>query len=129
MIKEGGLKEVVNVMDPVPYLMSLQVLKDYDIAVIIEAPCEEGIFLPTKVSDFMMEGKRIMTLSPKNGLMHDLYEDGCISYYADIEDVNSIKNTIVKVVEDSKKSQWNDFKVKIPYNYNQQFVVRQYLSF
>lgn len=129
MIKTTELKDVVSIIEPVPYLKSLQILKNYDVAVIIEAPCEEGIFLPTKVSDFMMEGKRILTLSPKNGLLHDLYEEGFVSYFADVEDVKSIKDAIVKIVEDSQNKQWNDFKVRIPYNYCQDYVVQQYLSF
>ena len=128
-VKTTGLKDVVNMIEPVPYLKSLQILKDYDVAVIIEAPCEEGIFLPTKVSDFMMEGKRILTLSPKNGLMHDLCNDGNISYFADVEDVNSIKVAIRRIVADSKKTEWNEFKVNIPKEYNQQLVVQKYLSF
>ena len=128
-VKTTGLKDVVNMIEPVPYLKSLQILKDYDVAVIIEAPCEEGIFLPTKVSDFMMEGKRILTLSPKNGLMHDLCNDGNISYFADVEDVNSIKVVIRRIVADSKKTEWNEFKVNIPKEYNQQLVVQKYLSF
>ena len=129
MIKTTELKDVVSILEPVPYLKSLQILKNYDVAVIIEAPCEEGIFLPTKVSDFMMEGKRILTLSPKNGLLHDLYEDGYISYFADIDDISSIKDTLVKVIEDSNKTKLNDYKVNIPQSYKQEYVVQQYLSF
>lgn len=129
MISSTSLSEIVKVIEPVPYLESLKILKEYDVAVIIEAPCTEGIFLPTKVSDFMYESKRILTLSPKNGLLHDLYDEGYVSYFADVENVKSIKNAIMKIVEDCKKSQWNEFTVKIPEKYEPQYVVKKYLSF
>ena len=125
-MKETPLNEMVEKLEPVTYLQSLELLKEYDVAVIIEADWDEGVFLPTKVSDFMMQGKRIFTISPINGLLHDMYEEGYISYFADVKDVSSIKAAIVQIVADSKKPEWNDYTVTIPENYRPEPVLRVY---
>lgn len=122
------LKDVTNIQEPVSYLKSLEILKEYDIAIIIEAAWEEGVFLPTKVSDFMMAGKRIFTISPQNGLLHDLYKQGFISYYADVTDINSIKNELERIILDSREDGWNDYTIKVPEEYTSSHVLNEYLS-
>ena len=126
MIQELPLKEVVNMREPVGYQQSLEILAEYDVALIIEAACEEGIFIPTKVSDFMMAGKRMMAISPKVGVQHDLYEQGYISYFGDVTDVDSIKVELLKIVEDSKKPEWNKFEVKVPENFTSGYVIDKF---
>lgn len=128
LIKDPVLSGIVGLRAPVSYLNSLEVLKDYDIAVIIEAKWEEGVFLPTKVSDFMMMGKRVFTISPQNGLMHDLYNQGYITYYADVANSLSIKQELEKIVRDSKKDDWNDFDIKVPVEYTKEYVLNEYLT-
>lgn len=128
MIENEPLKGVVNMRKPVAYHESLTILEEYDIALIIEAACEEGIFLPTKVSDFMMAGKRMLAICPKVGVQHDLYEQGYISYFGDVTDVESVKSTLIKIVEDSKNPTWREFKVKVPVNFTADYVVEEFLK-
>lgn len=129
MIEDAPLRGVVNIRDSVGYRQSLNILAEYDIALIIEAACEEGIFLPTKVTDFMMAGMRMMAICPKIGVQHDLYEEGYISYFGDVLDVNSIKNALLKIVDDSKKNDWNEYKVKVPNNFTAEYVVKEFMKF
>lgn len=128
LIKDSILKDVVELLEPVSYLNSLEILNEYDVAIIIEAPWEEGVFLPTKVSDFMMAGKRIFTISPREGMLHDLYKQGYISYYADVTDISSIKNELMNIIEDNKKDEWSDFTVKVPIEYTKSYVLSEFLS-
>lgn len=128
MLNDSTLKNVVALQSPVSYLNSIETLKDYDVAIIIEAPWEEGVFLPTKVSDFMMAGKRIFTISPRVGVLHDLYEQGFISYFADVADPNSIKNELKRLINDSRLNDWNDYIANVPVEYTSSYVLNELQS-
>ena len=99
-VKNKYLTKYVVILDPVSYDESLEIIKNYDIAMIIEAPCYEGIFLPTKVSDYMQCHKHIFSISPKDGVLHDLYSEDIVKYYADCTNVTSILNAIEQMYFD-----------------------------
>lgn len=128
MIQDRPLRNIVNMRNPVGYQQSLEILAEYDVALIIEAACREGIFIPTKVSDFMMAGKRMFAICPNVGVQHDLYKQGYISYYGDVTDVNSIKDTLLQIVADYKKPSWNEFKVSVPDNFTAEYVINKFLE-
>lgn len=85
--------------EPIEYKQSLDFISNYDLACVIEADCGKGggVFLPTKVTDFMQVGIPIMAVSPRSGVLEGLYNDGIIGYYSDVSNVNSIKEAIKKV--------------------------------
>lgn len=128
MMEEEPLKGVVNMRNSVAYHESMKILAEYDIALIIEAACDEGIFLPTKVSDFMMAGKRMFAICPRIGVQNDLFKQGFISYFGDVTDVQSIKNALLKIVEDSKKPEWDEYQVKVPENFKSKYVEDVFLK-
>lgn len=128
MIEFEPLKGVVNMRKPVTYHKSLDVLKEFDVALIIEAACEEGIPLPTKVSDFMMAGIRMFSICPKVGVQHDLYKEGYISYFGDVKDVESVKCALLKIVEDNKKPTWDEFEVMVPKSFTADYIVNEFLK-
>lgn len=96
------VKQNLTYLPPVEYQQSLSLLSDYDLACVIEAPCKkgEGVFLPTKVTDFMQAGIPIMAISPQEGVLHGLYKNGNIGYYGDVSDVSSIEETIRSAYKD-----------------------------
>lgn len=94
LLEKYDLNQYVKSCPPVPYKESLNFIRDYDVCMLIEAACEEGIFLPSKVSDYMQNSKPIFALSPRVGVIHDMYLDGYINYFADITDANSIANVL-----------------------------------
>lgn len=94
LLEKYNLNQYVKSCPPVPYKESLNFIRDYDVCMLIEAACEEGIFLPSKVSDYMQNSKPIFALSPRIGVIHDMYLNGYINYFADITDVNSIANVL-----------------------------------
>lgn len=95
----------ILLLPPVSYEDSLEILKDYHVAIIIEADCDEGIFLPTKIVDFMQFKKPVFSISPRVGVLNDLYEKHSIGYFADCTDENSIYNELRKVFRDFKKGE------------------------
>jgi len=118
--------EVFEFHPPVTYSESINALNKYDVAIIVEAPCEEGIFLPTKVSDFMQSGIPIWAISPKKGILNDLFNDGCIPYFSDISDIDSIRNTLLSIYNDFKSNSIG--KNNIPMEYTEDVIVGQYQS-
>lgn len=99
-ISDVDKSQNIKVFPPVTYEESLKVLDDYHVAVIIEADCAEGIFLPTKVVDFMQCEKPVLSISPKEGVLHDLYSKGNIGYFADCTDEDAIYNELIKIFSD-----------------------------
>ncbi len=97
------LNKCFSCLEPVSYNESLNVLANYNLACVIEAPCKEGeaVFLPTKVTDFMQIGIPIMSISPLGGVLYDMYSKGEIGYFGNVHEVADIKTTILRA--------WSDF--------------------
>lgn len=100
MIKDLKIDSIVELLPPASYILSMKKVLEYDVALIIEAPCEEGIFLPTKVGDYMQLGKVIFSISPSSGVLSDLYNTNHIGYFADCTSVSSILNEITCLYHD-----------------------------
>jgi glycosyltransferase involved in cell wall biosynthesis len=127
-IFELELDEYVVLKDPVDYFKSIEILSDFHCAVIIEAPCSEGIFLPSKVSDYFQSDICVFAISPKTGVLNDLFNSGHISYFADCTDVNSIETELTRIFTD-----FNLRVLKKPESikpeYLPEYIVAQYRSF
>ncbi len=128
LILDLKLEKYVIFVSPKEYKESLQQLLSYDIAVIIEADCEEGIYLPTKVSDFMQMSIPIFAISPAVGVLNDLYNEKYIPYFADVKDVKVIAKQIEIVYNDfiQQNIQYKDAVVK---EMTEDYIVQQYLRF
>jgi glycosyltransferase involved in cell wall biosynthesis len=80
-LKENGLEEQVKNLEldqeiqfisTVSYDKSLEYLANCDVALVIEADTDKGYFFPSKVLDIIQEGKPILSVSPRRGVMADL---------------------------------------------------------
>ena len=100
LLSEYNLNDYVEYLKPVEYSQSLALLNNFDVSVIIEADCEEGIYLPTKVADFMQMQIPIFSVSPSEGVLHDLYNEGNIPYFANVKDVDGITQTLDAIYND-----------------------------
>ena len=123
-IKTTHLEKYVKVFLPVKYEESQKILETYDIQLIVEAPCEEGIFLPTKVSDSMQLGKPIFTISPSVGVLNDLYKKGHISYFSSVKDEKDILATLEQVYNDFTNGKLKTFSLEK--SYSPQTIFQQY---
>lgn len=126
LIDKYHLDSVVEIKPPVPYTESLEALVDYHVALIIEANIKEGIFLPTKVSDFMQSGKSIFAISPQVGVLNDLYKKGYLPYFAPVDDPDKIYVELLKIYNDLIDGR--EGTMKICPEYMEQNIVKQYLS-
>lgn len=123
-ITELSLGDIVKVLPATSYTENMNILSNYDVLLIIEAPCDEGIFLPTKVSDYMQTNKIIFAVSPKEGVLHDLYQQEYIGYFADCCSEKDVFNELVHLYNDfvSKKMR----KSKIPIEYTPKYVTDKF---
>ncbi|MHC4993434.1 MAG: glycosyltransferase family protein [Planctomycetota bacterium] len=71
-----GLGARLNFTGPVPYEQAMTLLADQDVNVLIEADCDEGVFLPSKLVDYTQVGRPILALSPRRGTANDLLARG-----------------------------------------------------
>lgn len=73
-VKDFGLSEIVEVRDPMTYAQSGELLARADIALLLEAPMTEGVFLPSKFADYVQASLPILALSPTVGTVKSLIE-------------------------------------------------------
>lgn len=98
-ISDMGLEDFVTTYDERPYEESLHLVNEADLAVLIEAPCEEGIFLPNKVVEYVQCGKPIFAVSPKIGTLQDLISKHGGGVVADCAKHSSITTALRQVYE------------------------------
>lgn len=71
-IVELGLHKVVTLIGAKTYETAQKFAAVSTVLVVIEAQCHEGIFLPSKVVDFVQTGRPILAVSPRTGVLADL---------------------------------------------------------
>lgn len=120
------LKDYVSIIPMVAYHKSLEILATQDLACVIEADCGYGggVFLPTKVTDFMQSHKPMFTVSPKGGVLEDLYKGGSVGYFADIHDEKSIYEGFVTIFRDYQKGALK--KSRVPESFLPENVAMEY---
>jgi glycosyltransferase involved in cell wall biosynthesis len=115
VVSREGLSEYIRFFRPVSYNESLKLLLQYDVTLIIEAPCQEGIFLPSKVSDAMAAGIVMFAVSPSAGVLNDLFKNGIIGYFADVTNPESIKSELERLVGDFSKGALYNTAIPVDY--------------
>lgn len=67
-----GVAKHLEITGPLGYLQTLATLRASNLLLVIEAPCAEGIFLPSKFVDYVETGRPILSVSPEEGTIHDI---------------------------------------------------------
>ncbi len=102
LIRELGLSSSVNLNKGLNYRDALAAISKSNVSLIIEAECEEGIYLPTKVVDSIQCGIPIFAVSPTPGVLNDMIRSKQIGYFAENTSVDSIYEQISIIVKDYK---------------------------
>lgn len=103
LLEKYDLKDYVEIIPSISYFESLNIISEYDVCMLIEAPCQEGIFLPSKVMDYMQCGKVIWAISPSIGTLNDMYNERCIDYFSDVRNSSSVFQTLCAIYEDYRQ--------------------------
>lgn len=101
IVKDNGLSDIVELLPPKGYTDSLSFISTCDMALIIEAICEEGIYLPTKFVDSIQCGLPVFCVSPREGTLKDMVDKYGVGYHCD--------NTSVIDVEDKLRAAYKDY--------------------
>ena len=103
LIRELNLTDKVQLLPSMTYSEVINFIKDCDVSVVIEAQCEEGIYLPTKVVDAFQCGKPIFCVSPFPGVLNDIITNQHVGYYTDNTSLESIVNGLSNLFTDFKQ--------------------------
>jgi glycosyltransferase involved in cell wall biosynthesis len=98
-----GLENFVTVEKAVPYETSLARLSRETVLVIIEAQMKEGVFLPSKLVDYVQAGRPILAISPRQGTVADLLAEKNAGLCADGESVPEIAAAVTALYHAWKK--------------------------
>lgn len=100
VINEYGLQEHVTLQPGLPYAKALEVISSSDLSLIIEAICEEGIYLPTKFVDSIQSLTPVLCVSPTLGTLRDMVNQNKVGYWCDNESIENITECLLKVISD-----------------------------
>jgi glycosyltransferase involved in cell wall biosynthesis len=101
---ELGLHDHVKFIEPKPFLESFQIAATADLLLVIDAPSENNVFLPSKIVDYFALGKPILGITPEQGATADaLRRSG--HRVARSDDVEAIYITLAAMIDDWKKGQ------------------------
>lgn len=70
--EQFGVGGNLQITGSLSYLETLARLRSSSVLVVIEAPCSEGIFLPSKLVDYLQTGRPVLAVSPRVGTLSDL---------------------------------------------------------
>lgn len=100
-----GLDDLIHVVDGMPFINCLKRLAEADLQVLIEAPCERGIFLPSKLTDYIEVGQPILALSPRVGAVRDLIERYKFGVFASNDSEVEIEAALEVCLEQRRRSE------------------------
>jgi hypothetical protein len=104
---------VVLVRPPVPYDESLALMRDADALLVVDAPSEVSIFLPSKLVDYVGAGRRIVAVTPPGTSARIVTELG--GDVADPADVGAVAAALRSVLDAGPRpadEQWGDAAVR-----------------
>lgn len=104
LIRNLDLENIITIHSSITYTESLHWLSQADMSLIIEAICEEGIYLPTKFVDAMQRFTPVFCISPKEGTLHDLVSNMHVGYACDNTNKIEIEDSILRILDDFKNN-------------------------
>jgi glycosyltransferase involved in cell wall biosynthesis len=101
-IRQLGLEATVESVGLIDYEDSLKYIQSATACLLVEGEMSEGIFLPSKLVDYISARKPILALSPRVGVVADLASRGGITR-VDAADAHGIRDAIRGLYEDFRK--------------------------
>jgi len=99
LASELQLTAIVSSVGRVTYEQSLNFIRDASVCVLVEAEMPEGIFLPSKLVDYLSARKPVLALSPRVGVINDMAERFGI-LCVDTGDVEAVRRAIGSLYRD-----------------------------
>lgn len=126
LVNSLELNDVVSFKPSMSYSESLNYLAKADLSLIIEAICEEGIYLPTKFVDAMQSSIPVFCVSPHDGTLNDLVNKHQVGYVCDNSNVDSIVRTLKTTISDFKNKNMPKVEQHKVECFFESYIVNQY---
>jgi glycosyltransferase involved in cell wall biosynthesis len=94
LARDYGLEANIKMLGILNYETTVSYLEASDLLLILEAPYEEGIFLPSKFVDYVQTGRPILAVSPSKGTLNDILSSHGGGIAVDCNSVDDIYNAL-----------------------------------
>jgi glycosyltransferase involved in cell wall biosynthesis len=101
---ELGIEKMLRIVPGMPYLACLDRLASADLQVLIEAPCDRGVFLPSKLADYNEVGQPILALSPRHGAVRDLIDQHGFGVFAANDSDEQVEAALAQCLEEHRET-------------------------
>lgn len=105
LINSLDLNDQIELLGMKSYDECQRMVANSTVSLIIEAVCEEGIYLPTKFVDSLQVSTPVFCVSPSVGTLRDLVSKYPVGYVSNNEDVDDIKDKLLKLFDDFRNEQ------------------------
>jgi len=112
IINNLGLQGHVTFTGGLGYLEALNKMTDSDVLVIIEAGCKTGIFLPSKLMDYVQVGRPILSVSPIEGTIKDILSIHGGGVAVDCTSLEDVYAGLKELYDSWKKNRLTDYLSK-----------------
>lgn len=124
------LEKIISIEPARTYEGTQQILAGSTVLVVLEAPCEEGVFFPSKFCDFVQTGHPILAVSPVDGTLTDIISTNGGGIAADCHSADAVAKAIEQFyvawkqgILDSKYGSSHLFNL-----FREDYVIGQYLE-
>jgi len=94
LARELGIESCIELAGDMDYVHSLDAIARCDLAVAVDAPCEEGVFLPSKFVDYIRTGRPILAVTPRAGTLSDIVSAHGGGIAADCRSYESVRSAL-----------------------------------
>jgi glycosyltransferase involved in cell wall biosynthesis len=105
-LDDNNIQDIAFYKGQVGYLKSLELMKNSDLLLVIDAPAETNIFLTSKIVDYLGSLTPIFAITPSQGATAEFIKQAG-GYQASPDDLENIKNNLVQILSD-KPSSWSE---------------------
>jgi glycosyltransferase involved in cell wall biosynthesis len=99
VVARYGLESIVEVLEPVPYLEAINVMKKSHLLLVL-APIHHRMSLPAKLFDYLGSGSKILALAEKGGSTSDLLEETKSGNSFSHFDIDGLREYIYDLMKD-----------------------------
>lgn len=100
-----GIADVVELLSSVPYKQCQQMIAASDLLLVIDTPGAGGIYLPTKLIEYLAHEKPVLALAEPESTIHEVVKE-CDLAFADQNNPEEIANTMEKLLAQWESGSW-----------------------
>ncbi|TKB74848.1 MAG: glycosyltransferase family 4 protein [Nitrospira sp.] len=108
LVKEYELDQMVKCTGMLHYEESLKCIASAHLCLLLEMEMDEGIYLPSKLADYVTAGKPVLAVSPKDGVLSDLSRTSGI-FRVDSDDPKAIGDAIIRYYNAFKNNELESY--------------------